>query len=39
MQPTDEAERRRRVRRTTIGLFLLALAVYAGFILLRLRAG
>ncbi len=39
MQSPDEAGRRRRVRRMTIGLFALALLVYAGFILLRLEAG
>jgi hypothetical protein len=39
MQPQDEAGRRRRVRRMTIGLFTLAIVVYAGFILLRLKAG
>ncbi len=39
MQPSDDAGRRRRVRRMTAGLFALALAVYLGFILLRLKSG
>ncbi len=39
MQPQDDAGQRRRVRRMTIGLFALVLAVYAGFILLRLGSG
>jgi hypothetical protein len=39
MQPQDDAGRRRRVRRMTIGLFALVIAVYAGFILLRLASG
>jgi len=38
MQPQDDAGRRRRVRRMTIGLFALVIAVYAGFILLRLTS-
>jgi uncharacterized membrane protein (DUF485 family) len=32
-----EAERRRRVRRMTVGLALVALAFYVGFILLAVQ--
>jgi hypothetical protein len=39
MQPQDEADRRRRIRRTTLALFALVIVFFAGFILLRLKAG
>jgi hypothetical protein len=38
MLTSDEAARRRRIRRTTIALFALVVAFYAAFVLLKLRA-
>jgi hypothetical protein len=39
LTPDEEADRRRRVRRSVIALALLAAAFYVGFILLAITRG
>ena len=39
MDPADDAERRRRVRRSAVALALLAAAFYFGFIVLAVTRG
>jgi hypothetical protein len=39
LTPDEEADRRRRVRRSVIALALLAAAFYVGFILLAVTRG
>jgi hypothetical protein len=39
LTPDEEADRRRRVRRSVIALALLAAAFYVGFILLAVSRG
>jgi hypothetical protein len=39
LNPTEEAERRKRIRRSVIVLALVAAAFYVGFILLAVTRG
>jgi hypothetical protein len=39
MSPTEEADRRKRIRRSVIVLALVAVAFYVGFILLAVTRG